>query len=269
MARYRRQARKQRLSDGSARMVRVVVLAMIASIVTAGCDGIEKDTVASLLLRGGIVYDGSGSQPFVADVAILGDQISFVGDAQAAGITGTDELDVSGLLIAPGFIDMHSHAALDTDYGRDALPFLHQGITTVVLGVDGGGAPEVTLKLERWNKNGVGVNAMTYVGHGAVRRKVLGMSDRAPSETELDAMTLLDDAAMEQVAIGLSTGLFYAPGYYATTEEVIELARHAAAAGGREAMLARFEDPAEVARLDIEMMEMRSNTRRSRKDSVR
>ena len=105
-----------------ARVVPIVALVVVSAVVAA-CDGIERTTTADLLLRSGTVHDGSGREPFVADVAIAGDRITFVGDARAAGISGAEELDVSGLLVAPGFIDMHSHAALDTDYGRDALPF--------------------------------------------------------------------------------------------------------------------------------------------------
>ncbi len=183
---------------------------------------------ADLLILGGDIHDGGGGAPFVADLAVTGDEIVFVGDAAAAGITAAETLDGSGLLVAPGFVDMHSHSQIGADWGREALPFLHQGITTVVLGVDGGGVPEVAETLAGWEERGIGVNALTYVGHGAVRRRVLGSEDRAPTPAELDAMRALVRKGLEEGAFGLSSGLFYVPGTYAETEEVIELARVAA-----------------------------------------
>jgi N-acyl-D-amino-acid deacylase len=123
---------------------------------------------------------------------------------------------------------MHSHAELEEDYGRDARPFLAQGITTVVMGVDGGGTWRVAERLSGWTRDGIGVNALAFVGHGAIRREVLGMEARAPASEELDRMREMVRQGMSEGAFGLSTGLFYTPGFYATTEEVVELARVAA-----------------------------------------
>lgn len=187
---------------------------------------------ADVLLLDGVVIDGSGGEPFAASVAITSDRITFVGDANGSGIEAADSVDVSGLLVTPGFIDMHSHAELDEPYGRDGSAFLYQGVTTVVLGMDGGGPPEVRERLEGWAANGIGVNALTFVGHGTVRSMVLGMQDRAPTDDELQRMRDLVRAGMEEGAFGLSSGLFYTPGYYAETEEVSELARVAAEFGG-------------------------------------
>lgn len=183
-----------------------------------------------VLMVGGTVVDGSGSDGFTADVGVAGDRIALVGPAD--GREALDTLDATGLLIVPGFIDMHSHAELDEPWGRDGLPFLYQGITTAVMGVDGGGSPEVAATLEAWQANGIGLNALTYVGHNAVRRQVMGLANRAPTPDELDAMKALVRQGMEQGALGLSSGLFYTPGTYAETEEVIELNRVAAPNGG-------------------------------------
>ena len=183
---------------------------------------------ADILLLGGSVLDGSGSLPVSADVAVTGDLIWYVGDAAAAGITAADTVDVRGLTVTPGFIDMHSHAELDTDHGRDATAFLHQGITSVVLGVDGGGRSEVAARLGRWASDGIGVNALLFVGHNAARRAAMGMEDRPPTARELDAMRAFVRRGMEEGAYGLSSGLFYLPGNYAETQEVIELNRVAA-----------------------------------------
>lgn len=183
---------------------------------------------ADLLILGGTVYDGTGGEPFEADVAVFAERIDFVGDAAPAGVEATDTVDATGLMVTPGFIDMHSHAVLGQDYASDARPFLHQGITTVVDGADGGGRPDVADRLRGYAEAGIGANAVEYVGHGAVRRAVMGMEDRAPTADELERMKALVRQAMEEGAFGLSTGLFYTPGYYAETEEVIELARVAA-----------------------------------------
>ena len=174
------------------------------------------------------MLDGAGGGAIAADVAVTGDRIVFVGDAAAAGVEALDTLDVAGLVVTPGFIDMHSHAELDANRGRDARAFLYQGITSVALGVDGGGSAEVAARLSGWEEGGIGVNAFVFVGHNRVRRQVMGMEDRAPSGEELDAMRDLVRQGMDQGAYGLSSGLFYLPGNYAETEEVIELNRVAA-----------------------------------------
>ncbi|MCA9739541.1 MAG: D-aminoacylase, partial [Gemmatimonadetes bacterium] len=206
-------------------------LALLASLFPLACD---TSPDADLLILGGEVYDGTGGEAARQDVAVQGDRITFVGDATARGLTAADTVDATDLLVAPGFIDMHSHAELDEDWGRDGKPFLFQGITTVVLGLDGGGDPDVAGQLERWHRNGIGTNAADFVGHGAVRRAVLGMEARAPDDDELERMKALVRQGMEGGAFGLSSGLFYTPGYYATTEEVIELARVAVELAGSE-----------------------------------
>ena len=195
-------------------------------LLLASCTG--ADGPADLLLMGGSVLDGTGAEAVSADVAVAGDRVVFVGDAREAGVTALDTVDVSGLVVTPGFIDMHSHAELGTDHGRDARAFLFQGITSVSLGVDGFGSAEVAAQLAAWEEDGIGVNAFLFVGHNSVRAWVMGMGDRAPTGGELDEMRALVRQGMEEGAYGLSSGLFYLPGNYADTEEVIELNRVAA-----------------------------------------
>ena len=190
---------------------------------------LRSQPAADLLLVGGFVYDGSGQPPGRQDVGVVGERISFVGDAAAAGLDAAVVVDVDGLLVTPGFIDMHSHAELTEDYGRDALPFLHQGITTVAIGVDGGGTPDVA-ELFAGLDGRIGANDVAELGRRA--RWPHGEVDRAPTAVELNEMRALVRQAMNEGAFGLSTGLFYVPGYFATTEEVIELARVAAAFDG-------------------------------------
>ena len=183
---------------------------------------------ADLLLAGGMVFDGSGADAVPADIAVTGDRIVFVGGRGSTAPAAADTLDVTGLVVAPGFIDMHSHAELDADHGRDARAFLYQGITTVALGLDGSGQPEVADRLAAWTFDGIGVNAFLFVGHNAVRPRVMGMQDGKPSPQELDEMRALVRQGMDEGAHGLSSGLFYLPGNYAETEELIELNRVAA-----------------------------------------
>ena len=200
------------------------------AVLVAACG--TGDPPADLLLVGGSVLDGTGGEAFAADIAVSGDRIVFVGDAAEAGMPATDTVDVTGLIVTPGLIDMHSHAELNTDHGRDARAFLHQGITTVALGMDGGGSAEVDAQLTAWETDGIGVNAFLFVGHNWVRRQVMGMADRAPDDDELAAMQALVRQGMDEGAHGLSTGLFYLPGNYAETEEVIALNRVAAEYAG-------------------------------------
>jgi N-acyl-D-aspartate/D-glutamate deacylase len=192
--------------------------------------GIEVD----LLLAGGEVYDGTGAAGRRADVGIRGDRIVFVGNAAKAGVKAARTIDMQGLVVAPGFIDPHTHAGDDlaSPEKKSNVNFLMQGVTTVVVGNDGGGTFRVAETLEKWEKQGIGTNAIQLVGHGAVRREVLGPGDVQPSPEQLEQMKALVRGAIEQGAFGLSTGLFYTPGNYSKTEEVIELAKIAAEMGG-------------------------------------
>lgn len=209
---------------------------MIARVAAALLLGLTSAAVAQgrldVLIRGGSVYDGTGGAPRIADVGIRGDRIVFVGTAPP-GTAALRTIDAKGLVVAPGFIDPHTHIDEDLrDPIRRRLPgFLLQGVTTLVTGNDGGGSPAVGTVRARLAQ-GVGANIAFLVGHGAVRGAVLGMAARAPTATELDSMRSLVSRAMGDGAFGLSTGLYYAPGSYATTDEVIDLAKVAQAAGG-------------------------------------
>jgi N-acyl-D-amino-acid deacylase len=184
-----------------------------------------------VLVTGGRVLDGSGNPWFAADIAISGDRIVAVG--QLAGAKAGTIIDASGLIVAPGFIDVHSHAAEGLGGAlHTAVPLLAQGITTVAVNPDGGGPTDLAAQRTAFEARGVGVNVAQFVGHGAIRQAVLGMADRAPTADELARMTAVVRAGMEAGALGLSSGLYYAPGSYAATDEVIALARVAAEYGG-------------------------------------
>src|SRR3990172_8549115 len=113
-------------------------------------------------------------------------------------VSARDTVDASGLLIPPGLIDMHSHADLDTPHGRSALPFLYQGVTTAVLGVDGGGTDSVRELFDGYLAAGIGLNALHYVGQGAARGAVMGAADRPPTPQEMEAMKAYVRRGMEE-----------------------------------------------------------------------
>ncbi len=187
-----------------------------------------------ILIRGGTVVDGTGASERRADVGITGDRITFVGNAATDRVAGRRVIDATGLIVAPGFIDPHSHTLddLSSKDRRANLAYLMQGVTTVVTNNDGGGTIDIGARLRAWARDGIGTNAALYVPQGSVRGAVLGMSDAAPTSAQLDSMRAIVARGMADGAIGLSTGLYYAPGNYSTTEEVIELAKIAARAGG-------------------------------------
>ncbi len=187
-----------------------------------------------VLIRGGTIVDGSGGPERRGDVGLRGDRITFIGDAASSSVTGARTIDAAGLVVAPGFIDPHTHTGgdLSNPRTRSNLPYLMQGVTTVVTNNDGGGPTDIGAQLAGWTRKGIGTNAAVYIGEGSVRGAVMGMSDRAPTRAQLDSMKAIVARGMDAGAIGMSTGLYYAPGSYATTEEIIELAKVAAAKGG-------------------------------------
>ena len=206
-----------------------------------------------LLVRGGVVYDGSGGEAFVADVAVQGDRVAAVGELSDA--EATTVIDASGLAVAPGFIDVHSHDDVAVLVNPELVCKTLQGVTTEVVGNCGLGvaphgpalatfapwSPGITDRppwdgygayLDRLDDEPPSLNVAVLVGHGTVRESVMGNVDRAPSKAELDEMRALVREGMNGGAVGLSSGLIYEPGRYAATEELVALANEAAAAGG-------------------------------------
>ncbi|MGQ0735217.1 MAG: N-acyl-D-amino-acid deacylase family protein [Acidobacteriota bacterium] len=214
------------------RPILVLLLTLLAIVRGSGQPFAAQGEAFDLLIRGAHVYDGNGNPWMLADVGISGDRIRAVGRLPNA--TGAKTIDAGGLALTPGFIDVHSHAGpgLGTEQLKAGRSLLAQGITTVLVNPDGGGPTDLAAQRARYVTQGLGVNVGLMVPHGSVRQAVLGMSDRDPDEGQLASMVSLVRQGMQAGAFGLSSGLYYAPGSYSKTAEVIAMARAAGEAGG-------------------------------------
>ncbi|MBM7406255.1 MULTISPECIES: N-acyl-D-amino-acid deacylase family protein [Sphingomonas] len=182
-----------------------------------------------VLIRGGTVYDGGETPGRVTDVAIRGDRIVLVGAAPKRA-TAKRTVDATGRIVAPGFIDPHSHAGptIATAKLAAALPILYQGITTSMINPDGGGPADLTAQIAAIRAVTPGVNVIPLIGHNAVRGAVMGNADRKATPAEQAAMEALVATAMRAGAYGLSDGPFYIPAKYSDTAEIVGLAKAAA-----------------------------------------
>ncbi|WP_321472442.1 D-aminoacylase [uncultured Paludibaculum sp.] len=182
-----------------------------------------------LVIRNARVLDGAGNPWFVGDVAVQSDRIALVG--KLPDVSAKYTVDARGLTLAPGFIDTHSHGLRGIQATPAAENLIRQGVTTIIEGPDGSSPLPVRPFLDKLAGH-LGVNFGLMVGHGTIRSKVMGSQNRQASPAELEQMKGLARQAMLDGAFGLSTGLFYVPGNYASTEEVIELAKVVGALGG-------------------------------------
>ena len=185
-----------------------------------------------ILIENAKIVDGTGNPWLRGDIGISKDTITAIGHLK--GKTADQIIDAKGMVVSPGFIDLHSHS--DDSFGSPKsnanLSILTQGVTTVVTGNDGGGSFEIAETKAKWEKLGIGTNAILLVPHGTVREHVTGEAPRAVTEKELEKMKSIVRQAMEEGAWGLGTGLQYRPGRYADTEEVIALGKVVAEFGG-------------------------------------
>ncbi len=208
---------------------RIIVAGAMLCTLTAA-HPLRKSAHYDVLIRGGTLYDGTGSEGRRADLAITGDRIVKLGAIPADASAGT-VIDATGKIVAPGFIDVHSHAApgiIETPELAAALPILYQGVSTVVINPDGKGPADLAPQFARIRALTPGVNLVPLIGHNAVREAVMGLANRDPSPEELARMEGLVAKAMDLGAFGLSSGPFYVPGKYSKTPELIALARIAA-----------------------------------------
>ncbi|PKP90347.1 MAG: amidohydrolase [Alphaproteobacteria bacterium HGW-Alphaproteobacteria-16] len=187
------------------------------------------------IITNGQVIDGTGNPARVAEIGVDGDRIVYVG-TRPAGIAARRQIDARGLIVSPGFIDPHTHSgpdALSPDTAKRRLDnHLLQGVTSIAIGNDGGGEPDIAGLFAKLSANPTGPNIASFTGFGAVRLSVIGARDRAPSPAELARMQHIVTRAMCDGALGLSAGLYYAPQSFAKTPEVAALARIAGQHGG-------------------------------------
>jgi N-acyl-D-amino-acid deacylase len=185
-----------------------------------------------VLIRNARVMDGTGNPWLRGDLGISGERIAAVGHLASA--TATRTIDARDRIVAPGFIDVHSHAGegLRNPALHQGQPLIAQGITTIVANPDGGGPVNLAAQRAALEAARPGPNVALLIGHGAVRSAVMGSARREPTGDELQKMLDLVRRGMAEGAFGLSSGLFYTPGSFARTEEVIALAKVAAEFGG-------------------------------------
>ncbi|MEX0684815.1 MAG: amidohydrolase family protein [Balneolales bacterium] len=178
-----------------------------------------------IIIKNGRILDGLGNPWFIADIGIRDGRIVDIGNLNASSADNVIYAD--NLYVAPGFIDVHSHASngLISKELSQAHSLLAQGVTTVVINHDGGGPTNLATQENDLLLHGLGVNVIQLVPHGSVRRQVMGHTDRKPTAIEMDEMKNLVYDGMASGAFGLSSGLFYVPGSFSTTDEIIELAK--------------------------------------------
>jgi N-acyl-D-amino-acid deacylase len=197
----------------------------------------------TLLIRGAAVHDGSGGPPRSVAVRVAGDRIVAVG--RLTPTRGDSVVDAAGLVLAPGFIDTHSHHGSGLGGDRAALAATSQGITTIVVGQDGGSYYPLRTFFARLDSTPAAINVASYTGHGTLREAVMDSGfRRMASDREIARMRQLLREELAAGALGLSSGLEYDPGIYSTTAELVALAREAAAVGARYASHIRSEDRA-------------------------
>lgn len=215
----------------------------------------QRDTAPTydLILRGGTIYDGSGGKPFTGDVAVRGDRIAKVGDL--GGARGKTEVDVRGLAVAPGFVNMLSWATESLIHDGRGQSDIRQGVTLEVMGEGWSMGPindamrkemlaeQADIKfdipwttlgqyLEHLEKRGISPNVASFVGATTVRVHEVGYQDRPPTPEELQRMRKLVAQAMEEGALGVGSSLIYAPAFYAKTDELVALCEEAGKYGG-------------------------------------
>lgn len=203
----------------------------LAVVLLATLAAVPGEPMYDYLIRGGMVVDGTGAPAFRADVAVKGDRIVRVSREPIAAEAARVVLDARGLVVAPGFIDIHAH--VESIHRRPLVESaLRQGITSVAYAPDGRMPWPLGEYIAELREVGHAPNIAFFAGHNTIREEVMGTENRAPTDGELERMKAMVAQAMEEGAVGLSTGLRYVPGAYSETDEVIELAKVAARYGG-------------------------------------
>ena len=193
-------------------------------------NGVATLGQVDLLIKNGRIVDGTGNSWIYGDIAIKDGKIAAIGKLNSLSAIKT--IDATGLIIAPGFIDVHTHIEGEERTNPTADNFVYDGVTTVVTGNCGASRVQIEQYLSMIDSLKTSINVATLIGHNDVRRAVLGNSNRDPDEAELKKMEALVEAAMQEGAVGLSTGLIYIPGTYSKTGEIVRLAQVASRYNG-------------------------------------
>lgn len=204
--------------------------AAVAVVLFAAAVARAAEPAYDLIVRHGKVIDGTGNAWFYADVAVAGDRIAAIGDLSKA--TAKAEIDASGLVVAPGFIDVHTHADEDLYTQPTADNFIRDGVTTIITGNCGGSPLHVGNYYDHLRKHGTAVNVGTLIGHNTVLRAVKGDKAGELTPEQMAKAKQLVATAMEEGAVGMSTGLIYRPGTYSKVGEIVDLQKVAASYGG-------------------------------------
>ena len=188
-------------------MHRVFLVLLLILVISANVIAQEN---FDILIRHGQVVDGSGNPWFFADLGINSDRIVRIGNLSNA--SANHEIDATGLVVAPGFIDPHTHALRGIFDVPTAESSLLQGVTTLIEGNDGSSPLPISEHLQKIADTRISPNWALFVGQGSIRRTVIGADDRTATNDEIERMKAMVAEAMEQGALGISTGLFYVPG---------------------------------------------------------
>ncbi|MGI8580658.1 MAG: N-acyl-D-amino-acid deacylase family protein [Chitinophagaceae bacterium] len=199
---------------------------------------------ADLIIKNGKIIDGTGNSWYYGDVAISNGKIIYTGKAK--NISASKTIDAKGLIVAPGFIDVHTHIEGEEAKNPTANNFILDGVTTVVTGNCGASNVNIQKYFRYLDSVKLSINVATLIGHNDVRKEVMGTANRPPTQTELQQMEALVATAMKDGAVGLSTGLIYIPGTYSHTEEIVALAKIAAQYNGLYATHMRDESDSVV-----------------------
>ena len=205
------------------------------SMAVVGVAACQPTLNADMLIENGLVFVGDNTEGENLSVAITDGEITYVGKP-AGNIKAIETINAEGHYVIPGFIDPHTHSlgelTSDDPEVRENRNYQFQGVTTVINGNDGFGEPNISEQMTSLIDTGIGTNTALFIGHGTLRKFVMGGEKRTPTATELADMKQEISKGMEEGALGLSTGLFYAPGSFSETAEVIELARTVSKYGG-------------------------------------